>query len=97
MSDIDFAAFENRIFSEEKGVIRIGGEEIKPEFRNVLREQADGLLRSELYEIFQATLYNESARLALQSPSLEAVQYAKALYYLNTSMRKIFTKLAEKG
>jgi len=94
--EINFAELESRVFSDEKGVIRIGGEEVRPEIRELLRDQAESFLRSELFEIVMATIYTESARLALQSTMGTHTEFAKALYYWNTSMRKMFTRLAKK-
>ena len=95
-NNIDYAALAARVFLQEKGKIFIGGEEMRPEFRNTLRDQADYILRSDIFELFQATLYNEAARLALQSTSDQQLQFAKALKYLNDTMRKIYTELAKK-
>ncbi len=79
----NFNNLAKRIFQEEKGKIFIGGEEVKPEVLEVLREQARYLSTSQLYEILGATIKNESADLALkQSQNFEQVQFAKALYHI---------------
>ena len=100
MKEIDepnFAELESRVFSDDKNGLRIGGEELRPEIRSLLRDQADGFLRSELFEILSATIFNESARLALQSTSDTHTEFAKALYYWNVSMKKMFIRLAKKS
>ncbi len=95
--DIDYVGAQDRVFSqnEKTKVISIGGYEIKAEVRELLREQAGYLLRSEVYEIFEATLTNEAARLALGSSSVEHLQFAKALQYWNATMKKIYTSLSQ--
>lgn len=95
--DIDYVAAQARVFSqhEKTKVISIGGHEVKNEIRELLREQAGYLLRSEVYEIFEATLTNEAARLALESGNFEHVQFAKALQYWNATMKKIYVSLSQ--
>lgn len=95
-NNIDFAALTARVFSEENGKIFLGGEELRPDVRLMLRDQADASLRSDLFDIFQSTMYNEAARLALQSTSDRHTEFAKALHYWNTTMRKIYVALAKK-
>ena len=95
-NDINYAELESRVFSDEKGVLRIGGEELRPEIRILLRDQAEAILRTEMFEILSATLYTEAARLALQSTSMEHTEFAKSLYYWNKSLTKILTRLAKK-
>lgn len=94
---VDFVAAAARVFkqNEDTKVITIGGYEVKNEIRELLREQADYLLRSEVYEIFEATLTNEAARLALASGNFEHVQFAKALQYWNATMKKIYVTLSQ--
>ncbi len=71
-----------RVFSKEGNDILIGGEKIKPELFKILKEQATYLETSQLWEIFNATVIQESANLALlQSKEWDHVVYAKALKY----------------
>lgn len=92
-----FNLLAKRIFTEDKGKICIGGEEIKPEVLDLLREQARYLETSQLYEIFRATIINESAELALkQSQNFEQVQFAKALYHLLYVFDNMILKLKNK-
>lgn len=83
-----------RIFSDIKGEILINGEKIKPEFRDILREQSKYLSTSQLFEVFNDTLTAESVELGLnQSKEWDHVLYAKALRYwldvLNTMVIKL--------
>jgi hypothetical protein len=95
MNEDNYVAFEARLYSKgSEGQVLIGGETLKPEIRVLLKDQADNVLRSELYDIFYATIANEASRLALQSGSLEHLQYAKALKYWNDTMKKIYTVIA---
>lgn len=78
-----FNLLAKNVFTEDKGKVFIGGEEMKPEVLDLLREQARYLETSQLYEVFKSTIINESAELALkQSQNFEQVQFAKALYHL---------------
>lgn len=92
-----FKDTENRVFTESKGRVYIGTEEIKPELLAVLREQAKYLESSQLYEILLATLKNESYNLALiQSKDWESVQFAKALYHCAFVFENLVSKLKKK-
>ena len=74
------------IFDVVKGKIYIGGEEIKPELRAVLKEQAKYIETSQFFEIFIATMKQEASKLALsESTEWNHVLYAKALKYLSDS------------
>lgn len=92
-----FNNLAKRIFTEDKGKIFIGGEEIKVDVLDVLREQARYLSTSQLYEILKATIINESAELALkQSKNFEQVQFAKALYHILYVLDNMILKLKKK-
>lgn len=79
---IDFSTIEKRVFTENKGIIYIGAEEIKPELKEILQEQARYIKSSQLWEIFQSTIQNEAANLALiQSKDYDEVKTAKMLHH----------------
>lgn len=81
-AQLNFNSIEERVFTEIKGKIYIGKEEIKPELLDILREQARYLSTSQLYEVLLATLKNEASNLALiQSKDWESVQAAKMLWH----------------
>lgn len=92
-----FSSFEDRVFTEIKGKIYIGKEEIKPELLEVLREQARYLETSQLYEILVKTLKNESYNLALiQSKDWDNVQFAKALFHCAFVFENMVSTLKKK-
>lgn len=85
---------KKKIFSEVKGEIFIGGEKIKPELREILKEQARYISTSQLFEILNDTLNAESADMALnKSTEWNHVLGAKMLKYwidvLNTMILKL--------
>lgn len=87
---------EKLVFSIEKGEVFIGGEKLKPEILSVLKEQARYIETSHFYEVLNATIINESARLALlDSKDWDGVQYAKALYYWNKIIKKMIKGLQQ--
>lgn len=93
---LKFKEIENKIFSKEKGVIRIGGEELTKQARDLFREQAKYLQTSQIWEVIDATITNEASSLALlQSTNFEQVQFAKALFYWKTSMENMIDILAK--
>lgn len=92
--DLLLSSTKDRIFSEKKGEIFIGGEKIKPEFKALLKEQAKYLVTSQLFEVFNETINAEANDLALnKSTEWQHVQFAKALKYyidvLNTMVSKL--------
>lgn len=75
-------SIKDKVFSEVKGELFIGGEKIKPELLTVLKEQAKYLSTSQLWDIFNSTAINEANDLALnKSTEWQHVQFAKALKY----------------
>ena len=84
---------ETSIYHIKDGVITIAGEQLKPEISKLLKEQAHYIETSQFYEILNAAVINESARLAFEAPTLEALQFAKALNYYGTMMRSLIKDL----
>ncbi len=77
-----FNKLNKNIFEIKGKDILIGGEIIKPEFLGILKEQAQYLSTSQLYEVYIDTLQNEAMNLSLiQSKDWEDVQFAKALWH----------------
>lgn len=94
---VNFLDTEKRVFDEINGVFYIGGEKITPEMRDVLREQANYIERSNIWEIVNATVVNEAYRLALiQSQDFNNVISAKMLHHWAFVMRSMMRKLGEK-
>jgi hypothetical protein len=86
---------EKRVFHEKNGDIFIGGEKIKADIRSILKDQAKYIETSQLWEILSSTVINESVRLAFESQNWDNVQYAKALKYWNTVIKKAVSSLAK--
>jgi hypothetical protein len=92
----DLSEIEKRVFSN-KGGISIGRVALTDEMRNLLREQANYLQSSQLWEILNASAANEAVNLALiQSEDFEHVKFAKALWHWSTFMRNIVLILGKK-
>jgi hypothetical protein len=62
---IDFSTVESRIFTQENGKFFIGGVEITPQVKDLLKEQARYIQSSQLFELLNATIVNEAGNLAL--------------------------------
>lgn len=94
---MDWAEIEKRVFSEpKKGEIRIGGEELTPQVRDLLRDQAKSFQTSQLWEILNASTINEGISTGLlQSQNFSHTQFGKALLHYASFIRKIVDKLAE--
>ena len=93
---VDFVSLENKVFLEKDGVIFIGQNKITPQIRDLLREQAKGVMTSQLWEIINATITNEAASLALlQSTDFEQVRFAKALHHWNHVMKNMIYTLSK--
>lgn len=92
----DFSQMEQRVFAAIQGRIFIGKEEIKPDVRSLLRDQAKSLQTSQLWEIMNASITQEAANLALiQSKDFDAVQFAKALHHWGFFMRNVVHTLSK--
>ena len=84
----------SKIFREEKGKIFIGGEEIKPDLRVALRDDARYFERSRLYEIIIQTARAEAIRMALpDSLNWDHVLSAKQLKYFSDIFEKLVITL----
>lgn len=92
----NFNNLQKKVFSENKnGDIFIGGEKIDKQLLSVLKEQADYISKSQLYEILHSTVINESANLGWESKSWDNVQFSKALKYWDTVFGNILKKLSK--
>lgn len=93
---INFSEIESRIFLKKGGVVFIGGQEITKGVRDLLKEQAKYLQTSQLWEIMNATIIDESAKLALvQSADWNHVLSAKMLYHWNHVFKNMIAGLAK--
>lgn len=92
----DLSSIESRIFSQQGESILIGGVKLPNEIRDILREQAKYLDSSQLWEILNASIADESVNLALiQSTNFDHVQFAKALWHYSSFMKKIVLLLSK--
>ena len=92
----NFKTTESKVFTEFKGKVYIGTEEIRPEIKAILKDQAKNWLTSQLYEILDATITNEAYNLALiQSKDMDNVYSAKMLHHWNFVLKNILKKLSE--
>lgn len=91
-----FSNIEDRVFSEKKGKIYIGKEEIKADVRELLKDQSNWLQSSQWYEIFRATILNEAFDIALnQSTDFDQVRFAKAMKHWQLVMDNILLRLTQ--
>ena len=96
LDELDISIAETRIFAERAGKFFIGGVEIDTQTRELLRDQAQYLQTSHLWEILDATITNESAKLALiQSTDFDQVRSAKMLYHWNHVLKNMIHLLAK--
>lgn len=78
------------------GDVFIGGTKMTPEIRGLLRDQAKYVISSQLWEVFNAAIINESAELALvQSENWEHIQAAKMLHHWGHVFRNALYVLAK--
>lgn len=92
----NFNSTESKIFTEYKGNIYIGKEKIKPDFKELLKDQAKWLQSSQLYEVLKSTITNESSNLALvQSKEWDHVLSAKMLYHWQYVLDNILQSLTK--
>lgn len=92
----DFKELSKRVFDKKGFQVLIGGLELSKESRDLFREQAKYIDKSELWETIHASLANEAIDLALiQSKDFDAVQFAKALWHLSTFMRNVVLQLSK--
>lgn len=94
----NLAEIGKRVFHKAKdGSISVGGVVLSNEMRDLLREQANYLQTSQLWEILNASAANEAIDVSLiQSENFEHVQFAKALWHWSTFMRNIVLMLGRK-
>jgi len=87
---------EKDLFSEEKGKILIGGEEPTDQLLQSLKNDAEYILRSRLWEILIVSAREETVKMFLQSSNMEHVQFGKALRHWTNFMSSIIIKLGKK-
>lgn len=92
-----FLDFQSFVFDEKGGDIYIGGEKIPENIRSVLRDEAENLKTTRIWEIMNASILNEAYNLALiQSKNFDEVQFAKALKHWSHFMINVIYNLSKK-
>ncbi len=92
-----FAESESRVFREDKGTFYIGNDEIDPTLLSYLKDEAEIIQKTRLWEILSKSILNEAYHLSLiQSTSWDHVQFAKSLNHWNIFMQKVIHKLSKK-
>lgn len=85
-----------RVFEVKDKKIYLGGEEIKADVRSVMKDEAEYIRNSRLWEALQATIVNESSNIALiQSKDFDEVKSGKMLFhwqYVLENMIHVLTK-----
>ena len=96
LSQVNFYDIVNRIFREDKGTLYIGEVTISEEMRNQLRDEAQMIVRTDFWEIFNATLLNEAANISLiQSTDWNHIVTAKMLHHWVHVMRTMLKTLSK--
>ena len=84
------------VYKYENGKVSIGGQEIQPQIISHLKDEANSLLQSEIWSILEASILNESMRLALtESASWDHVLSAKMLKHWHFFLKKLLTQIAK--
>lgn len=92
----DFDLLSKHVFDVRGSKVFIGNLEVSKESRDLFREQAKYIDKSEIWQTINASLANEAINLALiQSKDFDAVQFAKALWHLSTFMRNVILQLSK--
>lgn len=95
-ASVDFNLLANRVFSEEKGQLLIGGRVMDKLLRDSLREEAKVIEVSRLWETLEATILQEASTMALiQSKDMEHVNIAKMLYHWSYVFKNMIHKLSK--
>lgn len=91
-----FTEILDHVFRESGGKIFIGGIEVTEQLRNVLRDEAQYLQHSRLWEVLNASLTNEAYDIALiQSSDFDSVRFAKALHHVAHFIRNVVHTLGK--
>ena len=92
-----FTDIESRVFTIKNGQIYIGTTLIDSTMRSLLRDEAENLKNTRLWEILNASIINESYNLALiQSKNFEEVTSAKMLRHWAHFMLNVIYLLSKR-
>lgn len=93
---VNWGEVEKQVFHKTKaGDIYIGGHKISAELKAILKDQARNFRTTNLFDIFNATIINESSNIALiQSTEYSHVECAKMLFHWNFVLKNMVDDLA---
>lgn len=93
---VNWVEVEKQVFYKAKnGDIYIGGHKISAELKATLKDQARNFRTTNLFDIFNATIINESSNIALiQSTDFAHVECAKMLFHWNFVLKNMIDDLA---
>ncbi len=92
-----YTEIQDHVFSVRKDGLYLGGNKIEPTLRSLLKDDAETIKNSRLWEILNASLLNEAFDLALiQSTDFEQVQFAKALKHAQHFILNVIFILSKK-
>lgn len=93
----NFSTLEKRVFTTSGGAVFIGGELVTEQMLSTLRDESKYIFNSRFYQVFSATITNESANMALiQSTRWEHVETAKMLHHLGHVLDNMLYTLSKK-
>lgn len=88
---------EERVLAFKAGRVFVGGEEVTEQLRGALRDQAENLATSQLWEMFNASLLHEAADMALvKSTEWDHVLAAKMLRHYQHYFQNVIHLLGQK-
>lgn len=96
-SSVSFSEIAEHVFGQAKnGTLLIGGQPIPAPLRETLRDEAEYIIKSRLWEILNAAVMNEEYRLGmLEAKEWEHVRFAKALHHWAQFFRNTLFTLAK--
>lgn len=93
----NYSEIQKRIYQKTNRGPKIGGILLTADLRNLYREQAEYIAKSQLWDVITASIADECINLALiQSKNFEHVDFAKALWHWSTFMREVMADLSRK-
>lgn len=93
----NFATIQARLFHVVGDKVYIGGEEVADTLRSVLRDEAEYISNSRLWELLNNAIIQEASNLALlQSTDWNHILSAKQLYHYGHVFRNILFTLKKR-
>jgi hypothetical protein len=93
---LEFNKIAPKVFAVQGDKVFLGGEEVTPQIKSILADQAHNLLTSQLWEILYSSIVNEAYDISLrQSTDFNHVLSAKMLHHWAHYTKNIIIKLAK--